>query len=522
VNTDILVIGSGIAGLSFAIKASQFAKVTIATKSEVAESATRHAQGGLAAVMKKGDSCWLHVKDTLRAGDGLCIKKSVNFLVKHAPEQIRWLQGLGMRFDRKPSREAVHSRPRIVHRGDITGREVEDFLVSLAKESKNITIKEYHLATKLIREGNMVIGAYLLDARKNGIMQCSAKAVVLACGGLGRLYKNTVNPQISTGDGFALAYNAGAELMDMEFVQFHPTGLYNSEPPFLISETVRGEGGIMKNRLGMPYMAHYHRDGDLAPRDVVSKFSIDEMKKTKSSCVYLDARHLGGQYLKKRFPNIYAECQKYGIDMAKDMIPVSPTAHYSCGGIKIDLKARTSLTNLYAIGENSCCGIHGADRLASNSLTEGLVIGASLSAYLKKSMKKEESLQGSSITDLTMPCEPLLTKDKARLATVRKRLQDIMWEQVGIIRNVAGLRDAITEIEALEKEAKRTKGFDAGKAQALSMLTTARLIAVFALRRKESRGTHFLIDYPERDDARWIRHLTVSKGKGKNMESKSF
>jgi len=501
--TDILVIGSGIAGLAFAIKASKFANVVIVTKGKINESNTEKAQGGLAGVFGNNDSYKLHINDTLRAGDGLCNKKSVVLVVKNAPKQIIWLKNLGVKFDKQLSKEAVHSAARIVHSGDITGEMIEAALIKQIKQNNKIKCLENSLAIELIKQDKKCSGAVILKANKT--ITISAKAVVLATGGLGRLFKNTCNPSVATGDGFALAYGVGAELQDMEFVQFHPTGLYGTE--FLISETLRGEGGHLINNTGEIYMLKYHRDGELAPRDVVSKFTVDEMKKTNADYVELDVTHLGGSYLKKRFPKIYKKCLEQGIDLTKEPIPVTPTAHYSCGGVKVNLKAETNVVDLYAIGETSCSGLHGADRLASNSLTDCLVFGDILAKNLKNKIKKIKKIETIKNKELNYE----IVKKNKEIAKIKKIIQKLMWDKVGIIRNRNGLILALKELNKINGKVKKImkNGINKDIIELRNMVIVSKLIAKSALARKESRGTHFLEDFSMRNDKKWKKHSVV-------------
>jgi len=508
--TDILVIGSGIAGLSFALKTAKLGKVTIVTKDKIQESNTLYAQGGLAAVFSKNDSFEEHIKNTLRAGDGLCNKQAVITLVKNAPKEILWLEDIGVKFDRNGkfhlSKEAVHSKARIVHAGDITGGEVEKVLVKNIKKNNRIKVLQFNQAIELIVKNKKCYGAIILDIKKNKIHQINSKTTILATGGLGQIYKNTSNPETATGDGFALAYNAGASLQDMEFVQFHPTSLYKS--PFLISETLRGEGGHLRNKYGEIYMPRYHRDGELAPRDVVSKFTVDEIKKTKTDHVYLDITHMGSKYIKKRFPKIYKKCLKHNIDITKQPIPVTPTAHYSCGGVKIDLNGKTDIKNLFAIGEVSCSGLHGADRLASNSLTDGLVFGKRLSDYLKNN---KELFKDNPIKKIKINYKIIKNINKV----LRNKIKNLMWDKVGIIRNQKNLNLALNELNTINNELKKiTKnGINKDIIELKNMLITAKLITKSALKRKESRGTHFIREFPMRNDKKWQKHSIVNKEK---------
>ncbi len=510
--TDIVIIGSGIAGLTAALKAVRFSKVTLIAKEKLQESNTYYAQGGLAAAIGHDDNIETHIQDTLRAGDGISERMQAKILATESAKRIQELKELGVRFDTRGkkyrlSREAVHSRARIIHASDMTGKEIQLQLVKKARENQNITILEYHMGLDLIVHKKKCVGVQVLDLKTENTFSVFAKKTVLATGGLGRLYSKTTNPHIATGDGIAMAFRAGAQLQDMEFVQFHPTMLHNSEPSFLISETLRGEGGILKNKHGKAYMGKYHRDGELAPRDVVAKFSVIEMQKTNAKHTFLDMTHIEEAYLKKRFPHIYKECLKYGIDMAKQMIPVSPAAHYVCGGIKTDSFGQASVKNLYAIGECACTGLHGADRLASNSMTEGLVYGTRLAEKIRKEVKKEKVL-GKETEDR------LITSVRnGRVEKIKKLLQGIMWQQVGIIRSKKGLVAALGKIKKLEAKLKKLVKESTNKEvqELKNMLLLGKIIIINALRRKESRGTHFILDYPERHDNIWKTHLVIDK-----------
>jgi len=506
--TDFLVIGSGIAGLSFALKSSKYGNIILITKDKLQEANTFYAQGGLAGVFSKQDSFQKHINNTLRAGDGICNKKSVEILVKNAPKEILWLEKQGVKFDKNGtfnlSSEAVHSEPRIVHSGDITGENIQKTLIKKIKKNKKIKILEFNQAIKLITKNNKCYGAITLKIKNNKTEKILAKATILATGGLGQLYQHTCNPDIATGDGFSLAYQANAKLQDMEFVQFHPTSLYKTS--FLISETLRGEGGHLRNKFGEIYMPRYHRDGELAPRDVVSKFTIDEMEKTKSKHVYLDITHLGKDYIKKRFPKISKECLKHKIDITKQAIPVTPTAHYSCGGIKIDNNAKTTIKNLYAIGEVSCSGLHGADRLASNSLTEGLVFGTRLSNYLS------DKIKNINITNIETG-DIILTKTNKKTTLLKNKIKRLMWNDVGIIRTKSKLKTALKELKKIEVRIRKItkKGINKDIVELINMLICSKLITRSALARKESRGTHFIKDYPVRNDKKWMKHSIIDK-----------
>lgn len=510
--TELLIIGSGIAGLNLALKASKYGEVVLVSKDKLEETNTYYAQGGVAGVFGKDDSIESHVQDTLRAGDGISNKQIATILVRDAPKRIMELKRIGVKFDLdkkgfRLSREAVHSRSRIVHAKDITGQEIEKTLVKKVKENKKIKILEYHSVFELIIANNKCIGGIFFDIKRDKILSIFSKKIILATGGAGRLYSKTTNPEIATGDGLAIAFRAGAVLEDMEFVQFHPTMLNNSNPVFLISETLRGEGGLLKNRHGKTYMKKYHRDGELAPRDVVSLFSIIEMKKTGSRNVFLDVTHFDPKYLKSRFPYIDRECMKYNIDLTKNMIPVCPAAHYICGGVKTDSYGRTNIKNLYAIGECACTQLHGADRLASNSMTEGLVFGTRLIEKVKNELKKEKIVEAEELEVTISPVK------NGKIEKLKKQLQEIMWKYVGIIRNKKGLNIAKENIRKIKKKLDviRVIGTNKEIAELENMILISQIIILSALRRKESRGTHFIEDYPERHDNIWITHLSVDK-----------
>ena len=421
IQTDFLVIGSGIAGLSFALEAAKTGTVTIITKKERSETSTNYAQGGIASVFSLEDSFELHINDTLQSGDGLCHEDIVRMVVKDGPERIRELISLGVQFSHKPDgnddldlgREGGHSKRRIVHTKDRTGNAVEEALLKRVEENQNITIYEDHMAidlitqTKLIKKGLVTAetketcwGAYVLDVKKNKVVTFLAKVTVLSTGGVGKIYLYTSNPDIASGDGIAMGYRAGVKVANMEFVQFHPTCLYHPlAKNFLISEAVRGEGGILIDSKGNRFMEKYHPLKDLAFRDIVAR-SIDmELKKSGDECVYLDISHKGEAFVTERFPHIYSTCLKFGIDITKEPIPVVPAAHYMCGGLLTDKNGMTNINNLYAIGETACTGIHGANRLASNSLLEALV-------FAKQAAKR-------SAHDLKNNREILLTKAPA-------------------------------------------------------------------------------------------------------------
>ena len=445
--SDFLVIGSGIAGLTFALKVAQHGTVNIITKKEKAESNTNYAQGGIASVMDQKDSFEQHFRDTMKCGAGICHEKPVRLIVETGPERIKELMNWGVKFSRKKNgnldlgREGGHSWNRIIHAKDLTGREVEQALLNEAKKNKNITFFEEHSAIELITEHHLdkshhdVIkkphcwGAYVLDSTQNKVRRFLAKSVLLATGSIGQVYLHTTNPGIATGDGIAMAYRAGAWIGNMEFMQFHPTTLYHPQAnSFLISEAVRGFGGIIRNQSGEPFMENYHTMKDLAPRDVVARAIDSELKKRGEDCVYLDIKHLPENKIKNRFPNIYQTCLKYGIDITKDPIPVVPAAHYICGGVSTDINSRSSIVGLYAAGEVGFTGVHGANRLASNSLLEALVFAH------QASLDAAEFIQDVSLPDNKIPKwseEGTFNSEEWFLISHdREDIQRLMWHYV--------------------------------------------------------------------------------------------
>jgi len=505
IKTDFLVIGSGIAGLSFAIQASENGEVVIVTKKEIMETSTNLAQGGIAAVLDKGDSFESHINDTLRTGCGLCNRKAVETLVKNGPSAIDWLISQDVEFDRDRKRlalgiESGHSRKRVAHKGDYTGKEIEESLVASVRR-KGIEVFENCLAVDLIVRGGRAYGAEVLNLKEGEVTTLLSKATVLATGGVGQVYAQTSNPPIATGDGIAMAYRAGARIEDVEFVQFHPTTLQSKdEPNFLITEAIRGEGGVLRNVSGEAFTARYHEARDLAPRDVVSRAIFEELKKGK---VYLDLRHRTRAFIIKRFPMIYRECLRRGIDIAKESIPVVPAAHYLCGGIKVDLYGESSIAGLFAFGECASTGVHGANRLASNSLLESVVFSTlgvtRAKSYLEsgflRSIPKKASVEVEGADDC---------KDE-----IKKGLQDLMWECVGIVRRIDGLAYALSKLTDLKKRVERINedALHSNFVELRNMTTVAKLITRAASIRRESRGTHYLAEYPSQDDENWLKHI---------------
>lgn len=484
---DFLVIGSGIAGLSYALHAAKHGKVAILTKSEVHESNTSYAQGGIAAAVGEADSWKLHEEDTLIAGDGICDKEAVRYLVQRAPDEIKWLRELGTSFDDELGLEGGHSRRRILHKADRTGWEIEKTVVRSVRNEPNIEVIDFAFVTDILNQDGRCSGV-AAKVKDMGLRVFSARAVMLATGGCGRMYQHTTNPSIATGDGIALASKAGAEIKNMEFMQFHPTTLYHPQMrSFLISEAVRGAGGLLRNHLGTRFMYDYDDRLELAPRDVVSRAIHTEMKRLGTWCVYLDLTHLKPKHLQEEFPMIYEKLASVGIQIYKDWIPVVPAQHYSCGGVTTNLKGQTNVAGLYAAGEVACTGVHGANRLASNSLLEALVFGhAAAEASVSEPSSVAKSLEAE---------EPACMVESESVVT-RRALQRIMTEKLGIERSYEGMNSAKSVIEALSNEAlaKQTARFAPHPAETMNLLKAAKYVIDGALARKTNVGLHFNID----------------------------
>lgn len=514
-DSDILVLGSGIAGLYTAIKASGDFQVTVLTKKTVEESNTEHAQGGIAVAIDESDSPTFHLEDTLRAGAGLCDPATVRILVEEGPTCVEELMGMGTQFDRNNgelalTQEGAHSQRRILHAlGDATGWEIERALVAKVKELPNITIGEGCFLVDLLEnyKGD-IIGALVINEETGELEGHLANAVVLATGGLGQVYRFTTNPSVATGDGMAVAFRAGADLMDMEFVQFHPTALLIPKVPrFLISEAVRGEGAYLINAAGVRFMENIPGK-ELAPRDIVARAIWQEMNQ---GSVYLDFRPIGRETILKRFPKIYDTCLKYGVDVLTTPLPVAPAAHYMMGGIATNTYGETNLPHLYAAGECACNGVHGANRLASNSLLDGLVFGARIVEKIRdKSGAKRPSwesvLSPEGCLNRTGIIESVKQLDGQGLRT---RIKDLMWDTVGILRDETGLRKATELLIAWEREDLSIRCIE--DIETANMLTVGVAIAKAAYDRKESRGGHFRSDYPLRLDELWQKHSLQHK-----------
>ncbi len=505
---DFLVVGSGIAGLSFALQASKHGRVVVLTKRRIFDSNTDYAQGGMAGVFGKDDSKRLHARDTMEAGAGLCNLAAVRLLVENAAKRIRELQRKGVKFKQEKgqvalTREGGHTRYRVLFAGDVTGREIEGALVKEVRSHPQIEVYENNLALQLLVKKNECVGVQCLNLGRNRIDNYFAKATVLATGGVGALFLETTNPEIATGDGIAMAYKAGAVLQDVEFVQFHPTKLdLPMDQPFLISEALRGEGGVLRNSRGEAFMHRYDARRDLATRDVVTRAIYQELKKGK---VFLDVTGLGRAYLKERFYNIYRTCLREGLEIGRTWIPVTPAAHYSCGGVKTDLQARTSVKRLFAVGEVACTGVHGANRLASNSLTEGLVF----SHEAAKAAVKLPKLDNGKM----QVRNPRVVAETGKERLLRTQIKTLMWEKAGILRKGKDLERAVKELRIIERKAEQLlrRGASYEGVELWHMALTARLMALAALQRKESRGAHFRSDYPQA--AKKAEHAILQKDK---------
>ena len=508
-HTDFIVIGSGIAGIRAAIELASHGETIVLTKSKADESNTEYAQGGIAVAMSDEDEIGLHYQDTMRAGDGLCNQTAVQVLAEEGPARIQELIDWGMDFDREGMKlsfthEAAHSRRRILHAGgDSTGREINRTLVRKAQSLKNVHLLPYSFVISLLVDNSGCQGVCYLDEKTGQNRKLLARTVLLASGGLGRIYRETTNPDITTGDGYALALEAGAALTDMEFVQFHPTALkLKGAPHFLLSEALRGEGGCLRNAEGNTFMERYHELGDLASRDIVCRSIFREIKESGGKFIFLDLTHLDAKFIRQRFPHIYTTCLKFGLDITQQWIPVFPATHYMMGGVYTDLCGRTTLARLFAAGEVACSGVHGANRLASNSLLEGLVYGTRAGQAMADEKISMSPVDFGQVLQ-THPWKDETNRTEGRLE--RKTLRALMSRQVGIDRSEQGLRATLKQLQTTPflPDSKR-------KNQELhNMIMTARLIATMALLRQESRGAHHRIDFPERDDRNWKQRIVA-------------
>jgi L-aspartate oxidase len=531
-SSDILVIGSGLAGLGYALKVAEFARVNLVTKRGLTETSTKMAQGGIAAVLGPDDRFEYHIQDTLTTGEGLSHPDIVELVVRQGPARVRELIDMGAHFDFGKDngydlgREGGHSHRRIIHAHDMTGAEVERILVEKVLAHPNIQVFENHMGVNLItlervvRQGRVVteaertcLGAYVLNKATGQVDSFMARTTLLATGGVGKVYLYTSNPDIATGDGIAMAYRAGAWIGNMEFVQFHPTCLYHpTAKNFLISEALRGEGAFLIDHRGLAFMAKYHALKDLAPRDTVARAIDLEMKKTGADCVYLDISHKPADFVRSRFPNIYQECLKYGIDITQEPIPVVPAAHYMCGGVVTDVWGRTNISNLYAVGEVSMTGLHGANRLASNSLLEALVFSHQAAQAARETLPEL----------LSKPTVPVAAwdtygaKDSEEGVVVSHSWDEIrrfMWNYVGIVRSDSRLLRAQDRIGPILKEINEYYWkflITSDLLELRNIAYVADLIIRMALRRKESRGLHYNLDYLRVDDENFHRDTVIS------------
>jgi L-aspartate oxidase len=533
ITSDFLVIGGGIAGLSFALKAASIGSVAVLAKAGSGDANTSYAQGGIASVWSVDDSFESHIDDTLKAGAGLCNRTAVEAIVRDGPEVVRDLIRLGTRFTRvlegneheyDLGREGGHSHRRVLHAQDLTGQEIMRALWAAIEKRPNITFYDEHLAIDLLianrgRHNARCWGAYALDRRSGAIQRFVAPYTLLASGGAGKVYLYTTNPDVASGDGVAMAYRAGVPIGNMEFYQFHPTCLYHPEAKsFLISEALRGEGAILKLPGGEPFMKRYSPDAELAPRDIVARAIDAEMKRHGLDCVHLDLSHKGADFIRRRFPNIYTRCAALGIDITREPIPVVPAAHYMCGGVVTDLKARTPLTGLYAAGEVAMTGLHGANRLASNSLLEAAVMARR--ALLDAAEQVSAGSHGMP-PDFPAwnPGRAIRSDEHVMVTQSWDEIRRLMWNYVGIVRSDRRLERARRRLALLREEIHAYYWdhlIDSDLVELRNLVVVAELIVRSAIGRKESRGLHYNIDHPKTDDQHWLRDTIVREEEIRN------
>ncbi len=516
---DAIIIGGGAAGLSLALHLASRAKIAVVTKGALREGATYYAQGGISAVLDAKDSVESHIEDTQQAGAGLCDPDVVRYTVEHGREAIDWLVECGVDFDRQThadgrydfhlTREGGHSHRRVLHAADATGKEIQNSLVSQLKSHANIDVLENHIAVDLITDENSRNqGCYVLNRHNQQVITLASRFTVLATGGAGKVYLYTSNPDVSTGDGIAMAWRAGCRVANMELVQFHPTCLYHPKAKsFLITEALRGEGGILKLPDGTRFMPSFHPDAELAPRDIVARAIDHEMKRLGIDCVYLDISHQAADFIRAHFPNVYTQCLAFGIDITQEPIPVVPAAHYTCGGVMTNMHGQTDIANLYAIGETAFTGLHGANRMASNSLLECLVFAKAAGQNITKHLNETyicPNLPEWDASRVTQSAEEIV------IAHDWDELRRVMWSYVGIVRSDKRLQRAYKRIQVLQKEiteyyASHTINNDSLELR--NLVLVAELIVRSAIQRKESRGLHYTLDYPTMDNNK--RHNTI-------------
>lgn len=495
IETDVLVVGSGIAGLTAAFECAPFFKTMVLSKSSLSDTATWYAQGGIASAISNDDSIELHYRDTVKAGAGLCDTKVVRAFINESLGAISFLRNLGTEFDQQTGKiqlalEGGHSKARILHRRDYTGSEVQQKLVKAVLKKKGINVIENAFSVDLLTEGNKCIG--ILAKKKERLFAILAKSVILATGGAGQLYSVTTNPNISTGDGMAMAYRAGAELMDMEFMQFHPTSLHTKQSPrFLITEALRGAGAYLVDSEGKRFLQSIDKAAELASRDIVAQAIFQQMQSQNKDYVHLDAKHIKENVLVDSFPSVYKACLDAGYDLLRDLAPVSPAAHFMIGGIKTDVDGRTTVKNLYASGEVAATGFHGANRLASNSLLEGVVLSRRIARYLHKNLPLDKA-------------QSLASKHKRRVTsadklpmTLKKDIQKNMWQNVGLVRTKQSMKEAQKSIRRINQRVKTTILSSSADFQLANLAVLAQIVINSALWRNESRGVHMRTDFPK-------------------------
>ena len=528
-NYDVLVIGSGASGLSLALALADHAKIAVMAKGAIDEGATLYAQGGISAVMDQADSIDSHIEDTIKAGAGLCHRDAVEFIVSRGRDRIDWLIRQGVPFTTQAgpdgdiafhlTREGGHSQRRVVHADDATGRAIETTLVERVKEHHDIDVFEHHIAIDLITMGKLgqipdrCVGTYVLDVEHNRVHTITAKICVLATGGAGKVYVYTSNPDTATGDGIAMAWRAGCAIANMEFVQFHPTCLYHADAKaFLLTEALRGEGGKLTLPNGESFMHRFDERQELAPRDIVARAIDHEMKRLGSDFVYLDVTHKPHDFLVEHFPTVYKRCLEFGIDLTTEPIPVVPAAHYLCGGIVTDMMGRTSMPGLYAVGEVACTGLHGANRMASNSLLECLVLANSAAGAILSALPDFSTPQSLPIWDESQVTD---ADEEIVVSHNWEELRRFMWDYVGIVRSTKRLQRARRRVDLLHGEISEFYGnfrVSGDLIELRNLVQVAELIIRSALKRKESRGLHFTLDFPELDDLNYRRDTILRAG----------